>query len=122
MKNNLPILGAKAHIYLKHEGQLEELSKIISKELLLPDFWFKSDQAPPHDVTAMCECLGFEIWLKKSNSVAGYQFSIKLETALSLNESMNNQMHDLSLWLARYIFTVCEIETYVLENQIVFKQ
>lgn len=68
---------------------------------------------PPYDLVGWFETLGFEAWIEKSNELDGYSFCFKLETMLSMQESFENKMHDLSLWMARFISSVCEIETYV---------
>ncbi len=114
MNSKTEIFGAKAFVYLKYDGKLRELADIISTGLMLPAFWFDTDQDPPHEETAMCECLGCELWLKQSDAIQGYTFSIQLETSHCLNESFSNQMHDLSPWLARYISEICEIESSII--------
>lgn len=71
----------------------------------------------------MGEALGMEFWLNSNDSIPGYTYTLKLSTALSLEEVMNGQMHDLSLWLARFIAKICNIETLVLcdGDNVVFK-
>ena len=113
MNGEQQIFGAEALVYLKFDGKLKELAIKIAAGLILQKFYMKSDPDPPHDETALGEGLGFEIWLNHSKEIEGYQYSIKIQTGMSHDEIFNDRMHDLSLWLAGYISTICEIESFV---------
>jgi hypothetical protein len=102
--------GAKAKVYLKYEGSIEEVAKVISKCLILPDFWFKTDQDYPHDVNGLCEALGFSIWLNKLSDDNDFDYILEIETNLCLEETFNNLLCDISPWLAKYVSTICKIE------------
>jgi len=68
------LFGIKAKIFLRHDLGIEELSKSISSNLNIPNFYFDSDMDPPHEITGHCEALGFEIWLNKSDEIDEYPF------------------------------------------------
>tara|TARA_Y100000768_G_scaffold377274_1_gene350290 strand:+ start:314 stop:712 length:399 start_codon:yes stop_codon:yes gene_type:complete len=105
--------GVKAQVYLKYEGDIENLSQKISLGMILPNFSFDTDMEPPHEVFGYCEALGFEICLRKYMESKDYTYSLTLETELSIKESFNGQMHDISPWLARFISKICEIESCI---------
>ncbi|MEZ5002934.1 MAG: hypothetical protein R2730_07840 [Chitinophagales bacterium] len=112
----IQVFGSKAIVYLKHNGGLKSLAKIVSEGLVLPEFYFESDMDPPHQISALCETLGFEIWIEKSDILEDFPFVIKIESKLSFEESFNNQMYDLSPWLARYISKICEIDSCIYDE------
>ncbi|MDM3871233.1 hypothetical protein QSV34_07675 [Porticoccus sp. W117] len=111
MKNE--IYGAKALVYLKYEGDIATLARKLGSGLLIPEFCIEERECPPHDLLATCEVFGLEAWLESSVEIDGFAYSFKVETEHSLEESFNDRMHDLSLWLARFIFSICEVETFV---------
>jgi len=110
------IFGAKAKVFMTYKGEMHELSKIISKGLILPDFIVGFREDPPYDLTGSCEALGFQLWLNKSDLVSGYDFVLEMETELSNDELSIGQMHDLSLWLGRYVYRICDIDTCVVDE------
>lgn len=107
------IFGAQAKVFMKYQGNLEELSTILSKGLMLSNFTVEFRQDPPYDLTGSCEALGFEIWLSESNIMPEYSYVIEMQTELSNDELSLGQMHDLSLWLGRFISKMCDIDTCV---------
>ena len=111
MKNE--VYGAKALIYLKHDGDIKTLANKLSIGLVIPNFSVEAREEAPHDLIGSCEAFGMEAWLESSSQIEGFSYSFKMETEHSLEESFNDKMHDLSLWLARYIFSICEVETFV---------
>ena len=64
---NRKVIGAKVKVCIEFDGGLEDLGKILSKGLQIPDFWIKNDMADPNEVTAMSEAFGFESWLNQIN-------------------------------------------------------
>ena len=102
--------GAKASLNIKSNEDLESVAKLISRVLVLPEFWFKSDQSPPHDITAMCEALGFEMWLKRSSS-SGFNFTI--ETSMRAGNVLDAEFADLSNWLADHLRLVGDLDCQV---------
>jgi len=102
--------GAKANIYLEYDGNLEDLANKISNDLNIPAFRFDSDQDYPHEIYAMSECLGFEMWLCHSNKKTGCNYEFTIETMHSLNEAVNDKMANLSPWLARYFTEIFKIQ------------
>ena len=104
--------GAKALVYLKYAGELKELAKLLGDKMEIPDIWFDSDIDSPHEITAMSEFCGFQLWLNKSNSVEGFDFEIEIETTMDVKDRFEKELFDLSPWLAKEIFNRCKIETY----------
>ena len=101
----------KAIIYLKYEGSLEELGTELSEGLNLPDFWLKTDQDPPHALTALNECFGCELWLFKSSDIQNFQFRLDVEGYTDISKEKIEI--DVSEWLSNSISELCEIETYI---------
>jgi len=114
MKNE--VYGARALVYLKYDGGIRSLADKLSTGLVIPDFCVETREEAPHDLVGSCEAFGLEAWLESSTEVTGFAFSFKMETEHSLEESFNDRMHDLSLWLARYIFSICEVETFAPDS------
>ena len=110
MKINEILYGARAHIFINHEGDLRGLARILSNKILQVEFHFDTDAFPPHDETAMCEALGFEVWLKGSKKISGFNYELVLETSHCHSEIMKDKMYDLSPWLERYVREISNIE------------
>ncbi|WP_126973421.1 hypothetical protein [Gynurincola endophyticus] len=106
--------GANAKIYLKFKGGIEDLSKIISKGMILPDFYFETDIEFPHNITGHCEALGFSIWLNKLTDDNIFDYTLSIETNMSLEYSYNNLLCDISPWMVRYVSEICEIEAALM--------
>ena len=104
--------GAKALVYLKYDGEISKLAKILSDEFQLPEIYFDTDEAPPHEVFGMCETLDFELWLNKSNLFEDFNFEIQIETSMDVREGFETELFDLSPWFAKEISRRCKIETY----------
>jgi hypothetical protein len=106
------LFGARALVYLKYDGEIESLGKLLSRGMEIPEIYFDTGEEPPHEVFGMSEFLGFELWLNKSTSVEGFNFEIEVETFLDVKERFEYEMFDLSAWLAKEISRRCEIETF----------
>lgn len=103
---------------------MRALSTQISKGLILHDFEVAHDEYPPHELTGSCEALGFDIWLNYSDVIEGYNYIFYIESGISDDELLSGHMHDLSLWLGRYISFMCDLDTCILDenkNQTAFK-
>ena len=105
--------GARVLVFLKYDGTLEELAKILGDKMEIPEIYFDTDMDPPHDVFAMSEFAGFELWLKTSNEVDGFNFEIEIRTTMSPGDATDSEMFDLSPWFAKEITGRCGIETEV---------
>lgn len=105
---NTPIFGARAEVILRFDGELETLATKLSEGLIHVPFEVGPRDEPPHDLVGSCEALGFEIWLEQT-SFGNYR--LRFETEHCLEESFNDQMYDLSLWLARYVSSICDVDT-----------
>lgn len=110
------IYGAKAAVYLKSGQDIELLASRLSKGLVMLPFDVAKREQYPHDKVCSNEMLGFEIWLEKSDLLAGYQYLFKIETKHSLTESFKGQIHDLSFWLARYVSEICDTGAAVVDG------
>ena len=106
---NKEVFGAKAKIYIEYDGELEELGKVLSKGLQIPEFWIKNATDPPHSPTVMSEAFGFESWLNKTNN-ENWNYEFEISTMHSLMETGTDNMHDLSEWLKRYVVDICGIK------------
>jgi len=113
MSSIAKIFGAKALIYLKTNLDIQELSEVLAKGLMLTGIDLEADEYPPHEVSGSCEALGFELWLEQSTDILGLPYLLKIETEDCLSESFKDQMHDLSPWLARYVSKICEIDSFI---------
>ena len=107
------IFGARAQIYMKYNGKMNELANVISNGLLLPEFILEKSEYPPYNLSGSCEVMGFELWLEMSD-ISEFPYFLKLETELCTKEIFDDKMYDLSLWLARYVSTICKIDSLVL--------
>jgi len=118
----IKIFGAKAAVHVRFSGELRSLASKLAAGLMLPEFSIQPREAPPHDEIGSVEALGWEVWLEKSDAVQSFQYTLKMETTHSLEESFHDQMHDLSPWLARYVSSICKTETLISGTQIVFSR
>ncbi|MCG8310271.1 MAG: hypothetical protein MI975_22950 [Cytophagales bacterium] len=113
----MEVFGAKANVYLSFNGGIQDLAKTICKGLILPPFSFDTDEEPPHNLSGTCESLGFEIWLEESKEDSRFSYRLKVETELSIEESFNDHMHDLSAWFARYISQICGVKSGIFDME-----
>ena len=107
------LFGARALVYLKFDGEMEELAKVLAEKMEIPEIYFDTHEEPPHDVFGLSEFAGFELWLNKSTDIEGFNFEIEIETSMAHRDRMDNVMFDLSPWFAKEISRRYEIETYV---------
>ena len=113
MENEDQSWGAKAKVYLKYDGDIKALAEIISKGLLLPEFTIDTDMDPPHDTFAYCEALGFEIDIYQSKDFSDFGYYIIIATENCHDEIMNDRMHDISIWLEKFISLMCGLKTFI---------
>lgn len=120
MESLISVFGAKASIHLRYEGDLQSLAAKLSSALMLPSFKVGQREDPPYDVMGSLEALGWELWLERTNSGRSFQYSLRMETEHSLEESFNDRMYDLSPWLARYVSSILDVDALVSESRVVF--
>lgn len=118
----IKIFGAKAAIHVRFSDDLRSLANKLAVGLMLPEFRIEPREDPPHDEMGSVEALGWEVWLEKTDTVQSFQYTLKMETTHSLEESFHDQMHDLSPWLARYVSSICNTETLVSGTQVMFSR
>jgi len=110
------ISGVKASILIKYNASIKELANKLSNELSLPKFWFKSDIDYPHEIIAMTECLGFELWLKNIEEFEGYNYQFSFETMLTKESIFETaSIGNVSNWLASYLKVACDIKSKVVD-------
>lgn len=109
----MQVYGVKAKVYIKYFGEMDSLSKIIAEGMILPNFYFETNDEPPHELSGHCETLGFSLWLIKSTEFMDFNYVFELETNESLQESFHDHMHDISPWLSRYLSKICKIESSI---------
>jgi hypothetical protein len=100
------LVGINASIDIISSDSLEGLALKISDKLLLPKFWFKNDVTYPHSRIAICECLGFEIWLKATDRG---RFQMDIESTVVSVEAQSNLVC-VSEWFSRIIETFCDVK------------
>lgn len=109
---DMKVFGAKAKVYIKFDGNLLALGKVISKGLQIPDFWIKDDTELPYSSTAMSEAFGFESWLKKVDDDS-WDYKFEMSTMHSTGEMFSGDMYDLSEWLRRYLEDICDLKVKI---------
>jgi len=97
--------ASTAAIQIKSEGTLEDVARKLQEALSLPPFYFDSDQDPPHAITAMNECLGYELWLRYS----GHAFELTVEASMDVRDRAEGSFVDVSEWLSKHIGIVTEL-------------
>ena len=116
MKIQTESWGAKAQVYLKFDGGINELSTSMSKGLLITQWSFDNDSDPPYERFAMFEVLGFEITIRPSTLNEKFRHEIEIITENCHDEIMRGRMHNISLWFGRYISLMCDIECMVYDE------
>ncbi len=111
-KKNTNLFGAKALVYLKYDGEMEELARLLSDKMEIPEIYFDTDMDSPHEVFGMGGALGFQFWLNKSTEIEDFNFEVAIETSMEPRDRFDNELFDLSPWFAKEISRSCEIETY----------
>jgi hypothetical protein len=103
-----------------HEGSLEDLAAKLSSGLNAPPFSIGPREDPPHEKLGSLEAFGWQAWLEHSDAIESFRFTLKMETSNSVNEIFNNKIHALSLWLARYVSSICKMDSLASEPRILF--
>ncbi len=113
---NSTLIGARAKVCIKSEGDLQALAMKLSESLQLPEFNFKSDTDYPHSITAMCESLGFETWLKSTDIEGEYSFEFCSMICGDAEPGIED-MSDVSDWFAQIVAvsTNLEVSSLVFE-------
>jgi len=106
---NSPLIGAKAKVLIKSKCDLRSLAMNLSEGLQLPEFYLKSDMDFPHAITAMCETLGFETWLKSTDIDGVYSFELH-SMICEHGEPDNDHMNDISDWFAKIVAISTNLE------------
>ena len=110
--------GAYANLFIRFEKNIHELVRKLEKGLELKELRIENQEYEPYNPIAYSEVLGFEmevVELKENQEWPGYNYLMAVVTSDSLKEIVNKHMHDLSLWMARYVTVACGITTLVSE-------
>lgn len=120
MDNFKSIYGACATVYINYDKKIEDLAIMLQEKMELPEFRIENDEYEQYGLIAYVETFGLEIELKKiDNKTKNFKYDYKLQavTTDSFQEIAKNCMHDLSLWLARYTATVCNMKTMAINKE-----
>ena len=110
--------GSKATVRIKSEETLERIAQILQAALSTPPFWFDSDQEPPHSITAMTECLGFEIWLRATDAKPNREYVMIVECSMDVRDLVDAHMIDVSEWLSKHVRIVTNLDCEPLPTSI----
>ncbi|BAH42755.1 hypothetical protein BBR47_17780 [Brevibacillus brevis NBRC 100599] len=108
------VYGAYSKVFIQYEGSLQDLGSKIEKGLNIPEIRYENMEDEPYDLVGYYEVLGFEVELRSihdSEKWPDYQYFLGVTTTDSFQEVFNDQMFDISLWMARYISLSCEVTT-----------
>ena len=103
--------GAKALVYLKYDGALEELAKLLSRKLEIQQFDLETDIDPPHELFAWTGALGFTVWLHYSSFIEDFNYEFQIQTDMDHEDRREAELFDLSPWLAKKITQASNLET-----------
>lgn len=103
--------GMEATVRIVFQGNLEQLSILLHEKLNIPEFWFDTDEQPPHREIAFCEVFGLELALKTFEADST-DYILDVITTGSFAEIADGRMYDISQWLADYIAFSCKLTTF----------
>lgn len=103
--------GMKATVRILFQGDLEQLSVLLHEKLNIPEFWFDTDEQPPHREIGFCEVFGLELELKNFEADST-DYILVVTTTDSFTEIAEGRMCDISQWLADYIAFSCKLTTF----------
>jgi hypothetical protein len=104
--NNIEVYGAVASVRILFDGNLRTLAERLRVALNLSSVNVEPSEYPPYSEVGSAEALGWELWLKSTQSGCYVLF---LETEHALAEVSEGRLHDLSAWLARYLAMMCDL-------------
>jgi len=103
--------GALASVYIRFDGNLEQLAEALSLALNLKSIDVDFREQPPYDKVGMTESLGWELWLEMDSTNPPYNYRLEIETENSIKEKFEGRMHDLSPWLSQFLMAASKIES-----------
>ncbi|MBL1224619.1 hypothetical protein [Enterococcus sp. BWR-S5] len=103
--------GMKARVRIVFQGDLEQLSVLLQEKLNIPEFWFDTDEQPPHGEIGFCEVFGLEVEIKNFEGDST-NYILDVITTDSFTEIAAGRMYDISQWLADYIAFSCKLTTF----------
>jgi hypothetical protein len=113
------VYGAFSRIYVQCYDSIEQLASKLAEKLNIPELRLENREEEPYDIVGYSEVLGFEIVLQQSRELdkwPEYHFLLEATTTDTLQEMFNNQMFDISLWMARYLALMCKVKTMALKS------
>ena len=102
----------KIELKIEFDGNLQELGKLLTNKLSLPDFWYDTSEDPPHVLIGYCEFFGFELEIFSYN-INEKLYLLKVFTTDSFDEIANKRIYDLSVWYSKYISYICKLKTFI---------
>ena len=111
------IYGAKARLFLSYSGTIEGLAEELRESLELKEFRVEFDKYPPHEKVGASETLGFEMWLEQSNLLPNFPYIFEVSTQMVSNEVFDGRLHDLSLWLGKFVAIPGKMDCFVLVDE-----
>ncbi|MES2790542.1 MAG: hypothetical protein V4719_13100 [Planctomycetota bacterium] len=89
---------------------MEQLASDLATALNLKSFVVEPNEDPPHEKIGSAEAFGWEALLQADSGGSPHDFRLRIETENSITESFEGRMHNLSLWFARLLMALCDIE------------
>lgn len=108
--DNETVYGAFVCVFIRFDGNLEQLADKLAKTLRLESFYFKTDQDPPHKKVGLAESLGWESWLETNSGNPPFNYRFSMETQNCYSELDEGRMHDLSPWFAQFLMSATKID------------
>ncbi len=111
--------GTTFRVFIRFTKSLKELAEIIRQGLQIGEMRFENLEEEPYNDVTYFETLGFEaeiLELESTNNLPDFHFVFQASTMDSFKEISEKRMHDLSLWMARFIALKYKVTTFV-KNQ-----
>lgn len=110
MHNLQNVTGARLEVFIQYEDDLKKLGSTLQHYLDISNFRYEYREEEPYDLIGYSEVFGFEIeltYIQSRDCSQDYQFILEAFTTDSFQELFDNNMCDLSLWMARYL-SLCD--------------
>lgn len=99
------MIAPAATVRIASQDTLEDVARRLQERLELPPFRFDSDQDPPHAITAMTECLGYELWL----SGDAPEFELVVKASMDVRDRAAEYLVDVSEWFSKHVGLVTDL-------------
>lgn len=99
------MIAPTATVRITSQDTLEGVARKLQEKLDLRPFRFDSDQDPPHSITAMTECLGYELWLRGDAP----EFELVVEASMDVLDRAAGDLVDVSEWFSKHVGLVTDL-------------